>query len=54
MLFWSGVRFLFLTINNVAVFTDVILLPATDLTLLRFALSLAVLTVLIFGFVWDL
>lgn len=54
MLYWSGLCFMLLTLNNLMVFTDIVVLPSWDLTILRFLLSLAAVSVLIFGFVWGL
>lgn len=53
-LMWSAVCFLLLTLNNVAVFLDIVVLPHIDLSLLRLALSLAAVSVLVFGFVWEM
>jgi len=53
LLVWSALCFLLLTINNVLVFADLVLLPHLDLTLVRFATSLAAAAVLVYGFVWS-
>lgn len=54
VLLWSAICFLLLTLNNIAVFLDIVVLPRIDLTLLRLAISLAAVSVLLFGFVWDM
>jgi hypothetical protein len=53
LLLWSTICFLFLTVNNVLVFVDLILLPQTDLSLLRNGVALIGVGCLIFGFIWD-
>jgi hypothetical protein len=51
---WSALCFLLLAANNLVVIIDLMVLPAVDLRLLRTGLSLAAVSVLLFGFVWDL
>lgn len=53
LLFWSGLCFVFLAINNLLVFADAILLPDTDLRPLRLATSLAAVIVLLWGLLWE-
>ena len=53
LLVWSALCFLLLTVNNVLVFVDLVLLPNLDLTLIRFATSLTAAAVLLYGFVWS-
>lgn len=54
VLLWSAACFLLLTLNNVAVFMDLVVLTRLDLSLVRLAISLAAVSILIFGFVWDM
>lgn len=54
LLLWSGLCFVLLAANNLTVMVDLLLLPASDLQIPRLAFSLAAVTVLLFGFVWDL
>jgi hypothetical protein len=54
MLVWSALCFLLLTLNNLLVFVDIVMLPKIDLTIVRFTTSLLASGVLIYGFVWDL
>jgi hypothetical protein len=54
LLAWSGICFLLLTANNLLVFTDIMVLPAVDLSIPRFATSLAAACVLVLGFVWGM
>jgi hypothetical protein len=53
LLLWSGICFCFLALNNLIVVTDILLMPSSDLSLLRLAASLVAVSVLIFGFVWE-
>ena len=54
LLMWSALCFLFLALNNGVVFIDALVLPEVDLAVPRLALSLAAVSVLLFGFIWDL
>ena len=54
LLLWSGACFVLLAANNFVVILDIVVLPATDFRLPRLLLSLAAVSVLLFGFVWDL
>jgi hypothetical protein len=55
LLMWSAACFGLLALNNAVVFVDAILVPVDmDLAILRLSLSLAAVTVLLFGFIWDL
>lgn len=54
LLLWSAVCFAFLAVNNLLVFIDVIVLPSSiDLRPLRLAASLAAVTVLLWGLIWE-
>lgn len=54
LLMWSGLCFLLLAANNLVVIFDLMVLPEVDLRLLRIGFSFAAVSVLLFGFVWDL
>ena len=54
LLLWSGFCFLLLAANNLAVVLDLLVLPDFDFRLLRLFLALAAVSILLFGFVWDL
>ena len=54
LLMWSALCFFLLALNNGVVFIDAVVLPMFDLAIPRLTLSLAAVTVLIFGFIWDL
>ena len=53
LLFWSGLCFAGLAVNNLLLFVDLIIVPETDLSLWRSAVALASLGVLIYGLVWE-
>ena len=53
LLLWSGVCFAGLALNNVRLFIDLRILPATDLSLVRTLPALAGIIVLIYGLVWE-
>jgi hypothetical protein len=54
LLLWSAACFLLLALNNFAVVVDLLLIPDVNFSLVRIILSLAAVSVLLFGFVWDL
>ena len=54
LLLWSGLCFLLLAGNNLAVVLDLLILPNVDFRLLRLVLAVAAVSILLFGFVWDL
>jgi hypothetical protein len=53
LLMWSGICFIALTINNVALFVDLVVFPDLDLRLARLIPALIGMTLLLYGFVWD-
>jgi hypothetical protein len=55
ILLWSAACFVLLTLNNLLVVMDLVVLPPSiDLSPLRVAVSLAAVSTLLFGFVWEL
>lgn len=54
LLMWSALCFGFLAANSFVVIVDLLIIPDMDLTLVRNALSLGGISVLLFGFIWDL
>jgi hypothetical protein len=54
LLLWSAVCFCLLAVNNLLVFLDIIVLPDLNLTPLRSLTSLAAVSVLLYGFVWEI
>lgn len=53
LLFWSALCFAGLTISNVLLVLDKLVLPDVDLTPVRSAVTLASLVLLILGLVWG-
>jgi hypothetical protein len=53
LLLWGGLCFAGLTLNSALLFVDLVMVPATDLSLLRTSVALAALFLLLFGLVWD-
>ena len=54
LLLWSSLCFVLLAANNMVLIVDMLVLPDMDLRLGRLMLALAAVSVLLFGFVWDL
>jgi hypothetical protein len=54
VLMWSAACFVLLALNNFFVVVDLVLLPETDLTILRNVSSLAAVMTLLYGFIWEL
>lgn len=54
LLLWSALCFGFLAANSFVVIIDMLVIPNGDLTLIRNGLSFAGVSVLLFGFIWDL
>jgi uncharacterized paraquat-inducible protein A len=54
LLLWSAACFVLLALNNFFLFVDLAVLPTVvDLSLLRTALALSAVSVLLYGFVWE-
>ena len=53
LLLWSGLCFAGLTIENVVLYIDVIVIPDIDISLLRRIPALIALLLLLYGLVWD-
>jgi hypothetical protein len=54
LLLWSAICFLFLAANNLVVVVDMLMIPEISFRVPRLLLALAAVSVLLFGFVWDL
>lgn len=52
LLFWSGLCFALLAVNNFIVIADLLIFPELDLNIYRLLASLAAVSVLLFGFIW--
>lgn len=55
LLLWSALCFVFLTINNVLLFVDIIIAPAVDVDLrvLRQSAALIGVSCLLYAFIWE-
>jgi len=53
LLLWSSLCFAGLTLNNVALWLDKLVFPATDLTILRTSIGLLATLVLLYGLIWE-
>jgi hypothetical protein len=54
LLLWSAICFVLLAFNNLFVLTDIVLLPAVDLSPLRTVTTMAAAGTLLYAFVWEL
>ena len=53
LLLWPALCFVCLTLNNVLLFVDLVVLPATDLRVVRVSTSLIGMMFLLYGFICD-
>ena len=53
LLLWSSICFAGLALNNVALWLDKVVFPATDLTIIRTSIGLLATLVLLFGLIWE-
>jgi Family of unknown function (DUF5985) len=53
LLLWSAICFAGLTLNNLALWIDKIVLPAKDLSIPRLSIALIAMAVLLYGLIWD-
>jgi hypothetical protein len=53
LLLWSGLCFVGLTLNNLLLVLDKLILPDIDLSIWRTSVALAAMTVLLYGLIWD-
>jgi hypothetical protein len=53
LLFWSALCFVFLSMNNVLLFVDTIVLPLVDLRVLRLSAALAGIACLLYAFILE-
>ena len=53
MLLWSALCFCLLALANLFVVLDILVFPSTDLRIIRLVVSLAAVSLLLFGFIWD-
>jgi Family of unknown function (DUF5985) len=53
LLFWSALCFVFLAANNLFVVFDLVIFPNIDFLAARYLSSLAAISVLLWGFIWE-
>ena len=53
LLFWSGLCFVGLTIDNIALYVDLIMVPDLDISVWRRLPGLLSLSLLLYGLIWD-
>jgi hypothetical protein len=54
LLLWSAACFVLLAVNNLLVVVDLMLTPpSVDLSIIRHLCSLAAISVLLYGFIWE-
>lgn len=53
LLMWSAVCFMGLTVNNIALFVDLVVFPQIDLRLARLVPALIGMMCLLYGFIYD-
>ena len=53
LLLWSAISFAGLTLNNLALWVDKLVMPETDLSVLRTAIALVAMVILLYGLVWE-
>ena len=53
MLFWSALCFGLLAVNNLLVILDMLVVHSIDLGIYRLIASMAAVSVLVFGFIWQ-
>lgn len=53
LLFWSGLCFAGLAVNNVLLFVDLVVVPSISLVLVRSGVALAAMMVLLYGLVRE-
>lgn len=53
LLLWSALCFLGLTVNNVLVFVDLVIVPDVDLLVARNVAGLLGMAALLYGLIWD-
>jgi hypothetical protein len=53
LLLWSGLCFAGLSLSNVLIFVDLVLVPEVDLYRYRLATATLAMAVLIYGLIWE-
>jgi hypothetical protein len=53
LLLWSAISFAGLALNNLTLWVDKLVLPDTDLSVLRTSIALIAMVILLYGLVWE-
>lgn len=53
LLLWSSICFAGLAFNNVALWADKLVFPATDLSVLRISIGFIATLILLYGLIWE-
>jgi Family of unknown function (DUF5985) len=53
LLLWSGVCFAGLTVSNLLVFVDLVVIPETDLYIYRLVVGAVAMLFLLYGLIWE-
>lgn len=53
LLLWTAISFVFLALNNLSLFADLVIFTELDLTWLRQLTTLLALGTLLYGFIWE-
>lgn len=53
LLFWSGICFLFLFIENLVLFIDLVMVPHIGLTFFRLIPGVVAVCCMIYGLIWE-
>lgn len=53
LLLWSGLCFAGLTLNNLILVLDKVVLPGADLSIWRTSVALVAMVVLLYGLIWE-
>ena len=53
LLLWGGLCFVGLTLNNVLLIVDKLVVPYMDLSTLRLAFALGAVLIFLYGLIWD-
>ena len=53
LLLWSSICFAGLALNNITLWADMLVFPATDLSILRISIGLFATLILLYGLIWE-
>jgi hypothetical protein len=53
LLLWSGLCFAGLTVSNLLIFVDLVLMPETDLYTYRLVVAAIAMMLLLYGLIWE-